>query len=72
MGVAKTAVGIFAAVVAKEALTAAGRTNDLGEAVVATVVGSVAASTAVHLLKDDAAEIVGEITGRTPQKQLPA
>jgi hypothetical protein len=69
--VAKTAVGIFAGSVAIDAFKADSKAKDLKEKLVLKGIGSIAASTSFHILKDDIIETVdGLRLGASPKRLL--
>jgi len=62
MGIGKTALGIFLGVVAFESFKALGNSDDLGEALTTTAIGSVTGAASVHLLKNEIAEAANSIS----------
>ena len=62
--VIRTAAGVFAASVAKDAFAADSRTETIGEKIALKAVGSVAASVSFHLLKQDVVDVVQQISNK--------
>jgi hypothetical protein len=67
MGIAKTSLGIFAGSLAVDAFKAEGRAGRFEEKLLLKAIGSVAAATSVHMLKDEVLATMEQFPKRITQ-----